>query len=141
METTVESGILETGSPTENPHVLWRQLVGLVLWVGIVGYFAYGVIGALQALALGGATFIDAWRSGIYKDPARRSFLNISPMSWGIAVPLLFIVAFPAYLINRNRLKTKQSGNGYFVATIVLGCALIALWILGVIAISTGAVA
>ena len=42
-----------------------------------------GLIGAALALTLGGVTFADAWVSGIYKDPTRKSFLNISPMGWG----------------------------------------------------------
>ena len=115
-----------------NPHVLWRQLTGLIFWVGTLSYAAGGALSAVLALALGGATFADAWISGIYKDPSRRSFLNISPMAWGIVMTLLFVVAFPAYLINRNKLRTKQAGNGFYVTTILLGGVMIVLLALNV---------
>ena len=69
-----------------NPHVLWRQLLGFVLWVGILSLPAGGPVGAVLCLTLGGLTFADAWKSGIYKRPDRRTLRNISPMAWGIAI-------------------------------------------------------
>jgi 4-hydroxybenzoate polyprenyltransferase len=56
----------------------------------------------------------------------------MSPMAWGIVMPLLFIAAFPLYLINRNRLRTRKNGNAFFVATIVIGAVLFALSMIGV---------
>ena len=110
------------------------------MWVGIFSYFSAGLVDAILSLALGGSTFADAWVSGIYKDPSRKSFLNISPMAWGIVMPLLFIVAYPVYLINRNKLRTKQAGNGYFVTTIVLGGVVIVLLVLNILGAGAGAV-
>ena len=112
-----------------NPHTLWRQVAGLVIWTGIFGFFAGGIVGALVTLLIGGTTFADAWRSGIYKDPDKKSFLNISPMSWGIAMGLLFIVAFPTYALNRKELATIQGGNGFFIATIIIGIVWVLLFI------------
>ena len=48
-----------------NPHVLWRQPLGFVLWVGILSLPAGGPVGAVLCLTLGGRTFADAWKSGI----------------------------------------------------------------------------
>jgi hypothetical protein len=108
-------------APATNPHVLWRQLLGFVLWVGILSLVAGGPVGAALCLTLGGLTFADAWQSGIYKRPDRKTFLNISPMAWGIVMALLFIVAYPAYVLNRNKLRTICRTNAYFWALTIVG--------------------
>jgi len=113
-----------------NPHVLWRQVLGLVLWVGLLSLPSGGPFGAALLLTLGGVTFADAWKSGIYKQPGKRSFLNISPMAWGIAMALLLIVAYPAYLLNRNKLRTKESTDVFYWATVLLGAIVIGLLVL-----------
>jgi hypothetical protein len=110
-----------------NPHVLWRQVLGFVLWVGLLPLLASRPIGAVLSLALGGAAFADAWKSGIYKRPGEKGFLNISPMGWGIAMALLFVVAYPAYLLNRERLRTISGTNVFYWITVVLGALLICL--------------
>ena len=102
-----------------NPHVLWRQLCGLVFWLSPL--FLAGPIAGLFGLALGGVTFTDAWVSGIYKRPGTRSLLNISPMSWGVLMLWLLILTFPLYVINRNRLRTRRRTNGFFIATVIMG--------------------
>jgi hypothetical protein len=119
--------------PAHNPHVLWRQLLGFVLWVGVLSFIAGGPVGAIACLVLGGVTFADAWRSGIYKRPGEKGFLNISPMAWGIAMPLLFIVTYPVYLLNRNKLRTIQATNAYYRATVVLGAIVIFLLVVDII--------
>ena len=43
-----------------NPHVLWRQLLGLVLWVGVLSFAAGGPFGAVFGLILAGLAFADA---------------------------------------------------------------------------------
>ena len=115
-----ESDSAESLALSPNPHVLWRQLAGLVLWVSVFGYLLYEVA-FFWPLALGGVTFTDAWLSGIYKNQSRKSIINISPMSWGIAMAILPLVAYPTYLIKRNKLRTQQAGYGFLIATIVLG--------------------
>ena len=105
----------------DNSHVLWKQLAGLIFWVGLFSFFAQGVIGLIAGLAFGGLTFADAWLAGIRKDKNRKSFLNISPMAWGIVVPLLFIVGFPAYAINRNKLKTLPGNSILFGVVLIVG--------------------
>ena len=126
MEQTTMDESTSLDAVTVNPHVLWRQVTGLVLWTSIVGFIAGGPLGAVISLALGGVTFVDAWKSGIYKKPDEKSFLNISPMAWGLVMALVLIVAYPAYLITRNKLRTKEAGNGFFIALIVIGAASIA---------------
>lgn len=135
MEAANDVKTLERADAAPNPHVLWRQLLGLVLWVGVLSYLASGFVGAGLALALGGVTFADAWVSGIYKDPTRTSFLNISPMAWGIVMALLFVVAYPAYLSSRNRLRTRRAGNGFFIATIAIGAVVIVLFVINILAV------
>ena len=117
--------------PVENPHNFWPQILGLVLPVGAITYLLAGPIFAAFMLALGLVTFADAWTSGIYKDPSKKTFVNISPMGWGIVITMLFVVGYPVYLLNRNKLRTREAGNGYFIATIVLGVVVIALTVLG----------
>jgi hypothetical protein len=131
---------IATPTPSDsssNPHVLWRQLLGFVLWTGLLALPAGGAIGAVVCLTLGGVTFADAWSSGIYKHPGRKSFLNISPMAWGIAMALLFIVAYPAYLLNRNKLRTIRGTNAYFYAVIVIGGLVLALLLLRILGLVT----
>ena len=141
MEPTTDTKEAHTLAASTNPHVLWRQVAGFVIWTGLLSYLGGGVVGAALSLMLGGVTFADAWRSGIYKDPEKKSFLNISPMAWGIVMALFFIVAYPVYLLNRNKLRTIQAGNGFFIATIVLGAVVIVFTIVSILAMSGGAVA
>jgi hypothetical protein len=42
------------------------------------------------------------------------------------------------YLINRNKLRTKNSGNGFFVATIVIGAILFLLSMVGAFMVRKG---
>jgi hypothetical protein len=84
-------------------------------------------------LALGGATFADAWTSGIYKRPGEQGFLNISPMAWGIAMALLFIVTYPVYLLNRTKLRTINGTNVFYWITVVLGGLVIYLLALNIV--------
>ena len=129
MDTDQAATSTSSAAPA-NPQVLWRQLLGFVLWVGILSFVAGGPIGAALCLTLGGLTFADAWKSGIYKRPDRKAFLNISPMAWGIVMALLFIVAYPAYVLNRNKLRTIRGTNAYFWALTIVGAAMLALLII-----------
>ena len=104
-----------------NPHQLSRQLFGLVFWIVLLTLGAQDPIATGIALILGGLTFADAWVSGIYKTTNKRAFLNISPMAWGIAMIGLHIAAYPAYILNRNKLRTINGTNGFYVAVLILG--------------------
>ena len=129
-----DSSLPAPAAPSANPHLLWRQLLGLVLWVGLFSLPAGGPIGAIVCLTLGGVTFADAWTSGIYKHPDKKSFLNISPMSWGVAMALLFVVAYPAYLLNRNKLRTMPGRNDLYWAVVLVGGVVIVLFIMNIFA-------
>ena len=102
-----------------NPHTLWKQILGLSI-VTIICIISFRFGGILLALA-GVFTFIDAWKAGIYKNKGVKSFLNISPMGWGIAMEAFIIVSYPLYLINRNKLKTKDGENVFWILTIIFG--------------------
>jgi hypothetical protein len=126
-----EPDVPESGAEPRagNPHILWRQLAGFIFWTTLFALLAAGPLGVVLCLLIGGATFADAWVSGIYKQPDRKSFLNISPMAWGIVMSVLFIVGYPAYLLNRNKLRTIKGTNGFYWATVVMG-ALVLLGLL-----------
>lgn len=133
----METAIRTTAEPTAagapiNPHVLRRQVLGLVFWAGIVPLFCGGPFQSVLCLLLGGLTFADAWVSGIYKRPDRRSLSNNSPMVWGVAMALLFVVGYPVYLINRNKLRTVAGTNVFYWAVILVGGLVLASWILTV---------
>ena len=85
-----------------------------------------------MCLVLGGATFADAWKAGIYKRPGSKGFINISPMAWGIAMAGLFPVAYPVYLLNRNKLRTVHDTNVYFWITAIFGALVILMLLAGI---------
>jgi hypothetical protein len=120
-------------APVENPHILWRQVLGFLFWVGPPLFVVGGPIGTGLLLALGGVTFADAWISGIYKRPRERVFVNMSPMAWGIAMALLFIPTYPIYLLNRNKLRTTGGTNDFYWATIGLGALVIVFLVLNLV--------
>jgi hypothetical protein len=116
-----------------NPHVLWRQLIGLVLWVGVIPFFCGGPVASILGLVLGGVTFADAWTSGIYKIPGKQTFSNISPMGWGIVMALLLVVGYPMYLVKRNELRTLAGLDRLYGAVVVLGGLVLFLCILATV--------
>ena len=123
---------------SENPHKLWRQIVGFVFWAGGISLILLlpnpdNLIRLTIGFSFGCLTFADAWVSGIFKDRSRKSFLNVSPMSWGIGMVLFAIVTFPVYMIMRNKLRTRNGGNGFFVALAVLGGIIMIFFLFGVI--------
>ena len=123
---------------SENPYKLWRQIVGFVFWVGGISFIRLipnpdSWPGFMFMLPIGCLTFADAWVSGIYKDRSRKSFLNVSPMSWGIGMALFAIVFFPVYMIMRNKLRTRNGGNGFFIALAVLGGIFVIFFLIVVI--------
>jgi hypothetical protein len=124
MDTPAISPTAVTPVPTPNPHVLSRQLVGLLLWVGLPSLLL-GFTSFAWCLTLALLTFADAWKCGIYKRTDKRGFLNVSPMAWGIAMAFLFIVTFPTYLLHRSELRTIQGDNRFYWALVVVGAALL----------------
>jgi len=102
------------------------QVVLFVFIVGGLAFFTGGPIGAALVLALGGATFADAWQAGIRRRPWQSGFLNISPVAWAVVMSWLFIVAYPAYLINRKRLQTKEGNRTLYWLVVVLGMFMLA---------------
>ena len=99
----------------ENPHQLWKQLIGLSIASIILA--AFNFLGVLTGIF----TFIDAWKAGIYKKKKSKSFINISPMGWGIVMQGIFIVGYPLYLASRNNLKTREGEKAWYILTIVFG--------------------
>ena len=134
----MDSQQTEARAPGDQPHVLWKQLLGLVFWISLFTFFAAGPIGVAVGLIFGGLTFADAWSAGIYKGWDRKSFLNISPMGWGVAVALLLIVAYPAYVLNRNRLKTEPGNDVLFGSVVVIGGVPLLLSLYSIYQVTTG---
>ena len=100
---------------SQNPHILWKQLIGLS--IASIMLAAFNFLGVITGIF----TFIDAWKAGIYKKKKSKSFVNISPMGWGIVMQGLFIVGYPLYLACRNNLKTREGEKAWFILTIVFG--------------------
>jgi hypothetical protein len=99
----------------KNPHKLWKQLIGLSIASIIFATFSF--LGVITGIF----TFIDAWKAGIYKNKNSKSFINISPMGWGIVMQGVFIVAYPLYLASRNKLKTLEGEKVWYALTIIFG--------------------
>ena len=104
--------------------VFWKQAIGLA-GLGVLTVLVHG--GPVLFL-LAAATFIDTWQSGIYKRRNNKSLLNMSPIGWSFVVAGLFIIGYPMYLINRNKLKTRENENIFYYAVIILGVILIFTW-------------
>ena len=119
----------------ENPHSLGKQVLGLAIG-SVIFFFSGGILGVLTMVF----TFCDAWVSGIYKRSDVKSVLNISPMGWGIVMGGLMLVAYPVYLLNRNRLKTKGQNNIFWILTIIFGGLTLALGIIQIAAKLRGSV-
>ena len=100
---------------SQNPHILWKQLIGLS--IASIMLAAFNFLGVITGIF----TFVDAWKAGIYKKKESKSFVNISPMGWGIVMQGLFIVGYPLYLACRNNLKTREGEKAWFILTIVFG--------------------
>jgi hypothetical protein len=86
-------------------------------------------------VTVGVLVFADAWMAGIRRRPNESGFLNISPLAWSIAINLLFVVSFPLYLLNRNRLRTRKGSTAIWGLIIVFGgllMLLVLLWILSI---------
>ena len=99
----------------QNPHTLWKQLIGLS--IASIIFATFNFFGVITGIF----TFIDAWKAGIYKNKKSKSFVNISPMGWGIAMQGIFIVGYPLYLASRNSLKTREGEKAWFILTIIFG--------------------
>jgi hypothetical protein len=108
--------------------------------VGLLSVLVHRPSAVIFASLLGSFTFVDAWKSGIYKRADRKTFVNLSPMGWGVAMAGLFVVAFPAYLFNRNKLRTIHGTNAYYWAAVAVGAvgviAIVAALVVGAINIS-----
>jgi hypothetical protein len=108
--------------------VFWKQLTGFIIFSLLPCFLGY-----LFSVLTGLCAFIDAWKSGIYKRKDIKSIVNISPMGWGIVTGVLFPLGYPFYLMYRNKLKTKEGGNLFYVLTIILGGILLSFMILNTI--------
>lgn len=117
----------------DNPHNLSKQLIAFVIFSVLFAFFTSPVI-----LVAGIFTFIDAWTAGIYKDKNKKSFLNLSPAAWAIAMEGLLIVTLPLYIINRNKLKTKDGNIAWFVLTIIAGCVPLIAFLINVFLVMNG---
>jgi hypothetical protein len=132
-------------------HVLWRQVTGLVVWVGLWVAFLIVprgddrlvipviVTGALAAI-LGVVVFIDAWFAGIRKVEESKSQLNMSPMAWGFTVAFCFPIFCPVYLFNRRKLRTRESNPVFLIVAAGLWAAAVVAWLVYIILRVSGTV-
>jgi hypothetical protein len=128
------------GVPAEqlsNPHSLPKQLTGVIVCSLVVVIAVASITGLISAL-VGIFTFLDAWNSGIYKDPDKKSLTNISPMGWGISMMLIWFIAYPIYLFKRKKLKTKDGPKVYWVFVHIFSAPFLVLTGLQIFAAFTG---
>ena len=108
-----DSATSETTAPTSfSPP---RQITGIMI-ASLIVLLLFRLAGVLVVLA-GVFAFLDAWQAGIRKRKDSQSFVNISPMGWGIAFMGLLIVSYPLYFFSRNRLKTTSGNTAFWVLT------------------------
>jgi hypothetical protein len=146
VEVTNGAGPPQAATSVASPHVLWRQLTGLVIWDALwAGSFIisdasegarlmFGAVG----VALSAAVFVDAWRAGVRRLEGSKSFLNMSPMSWGIIASLFFPLTCPVYLISSRKLRTRDSSRVFFVIAAGLWATAVVVWLVYVILKVTG---
>lgn len=99
----------------KNPHSVHDQVLGMA--IASVIAFLLAPDGAVWQILAGIFLFADAWEIGIYKKTDSKTFLNLSPMGWGIAMIGLQIITYPAYLLIRKKLRTKDGPVVYWVFT------------------------
>lgn len=116
-----------------NPHKLPLQVLGV-----LVSSVLIALIGGLLVVPAGILAFADAWKAGLFKQEGSQSFLNMSPMSWGIAMEWLFIVAYPLYMIFRHRLRTKTGSTVLFILTAAYGAIPLLALLLRILMATTG---
>jgi len=97
--------------------MLWKQIVGFITFSILIFILGRNILLILTGIFC----FADAWQCGIYKKKDKTNLLNISPMSWGIAMQALLLITYPLYLIKRNELKTRDGKQYLFVLTIIFG--------------------
>jgi hypothetical protein len=123
-----------TGSlPTagSNPHRMGKQATGVAVAAAVV--FLIVKLGGLAVILAGVFTFLDAWHAGIYKQPDSKSFVNLSPMGWSIAMMGVLIITYPFYVANRGKLKTRDCTPVFWVLTNLFGVISLALIVLAFI--------
>ncbi|MDP2645416.1 MAG: hypothetical protein Q8P24_10785 [Desulfobacterales bacterium] len=126
-ENSVQQSHLTPKTGVINPHSLGKQVTGVVI-TSLVVLALFRLGGVLIVLA-GIFTFLDTWYSGIFKNMDNKSFANLSPMGWSIAMMGLLIVTYPVYLAKRNKLKSKDGPAVYWI--LLNFFAVIALLLLG----------
>jgi predicted Zn finger-like uncharacterized protein len=120
----------------KNPHSLGGQVTGIVI-ASIIILVLFRLPGLLVIL-VGIFAFLDAWHSGIYRNPDVKHVLNLSPMGWGIAILLLCVLSYPLYALNRNKQKTKDGPRVYWVLTNIFGIIVLAFFLLYIVVLWSG---
>ena len=148
MEATDSASSSQPAAPVASSHVLRRQVAGLVIWLGVLaGPFVARNFGDWPAISVvaysiffGVIVFVDAWRAGVHKVSGSRSLLNMSPMSWGILVALVFPFTGPVYLFNRGKLRSRECSPIFFIIAGGLWGAAVVAWLVLLVLRLTGTV-
>jgi hypothetical protein len=116
-------------APLASTRFPWKQTLAVVV-AALLVLLLFRVAGVPIVLA-GVFTFLDARHSGIRKKAGSKSFVNLTPGAWGVAVMGLTIVAYPCYLISRGKLKTKEGPGAYWVLANIFALIALAWAVLG----------
>lgn len=110
-----------------NPHILWKQILGFIVATVILTTLG------LPWAGFGIFIFVDAWKAGIYKKKDSKSFLNLSPMGWAIAMHGAPFITFPLYILNRNKLQTLEGDDRWYRVAIFSGVVTVVIAVTSII--------
>lgn len=81
--------------------------VGVLIALSLISQFIGGGLILLTVIATGIWVFFDAERIGVRKTDEKAFTINMGPIGWALCSWLLWVIAFPIYLIKRPEFQQK----------------------------------
>lgn len=104
------------GLVSQNLLILVSAAVIAVLALLFKGMAAIGIASALIVSASAVWVYLDATKHGIGAISGKSGLFNLSAGAWGVATLLLWIIAFPAYLIKRGAMVGEAKSYPVWVS-------------------------
>ncbi|MDH5228871.1 MAG: hypothetical protein OEZ58_09760 [Gammaproteobacteria bacterium] len=105
---TGEDKPVEIGLQSQDAQIMIMGIASIVM-------FFLSPSGSLIQIVAAIFLFVDAMIIGVKKVRIKKRITSLSPLGWGVFMLLLQIVAFPFYVSERNRIRTKESTDLFFV--------------------------
>lgn len=132
-----DGGAAQPASAPAAPKVGLQQIaVVVLLGVGFLGMTRHWSAAVVMLTAI--VVMFDASFAGMRKDPDRKGILNMDPLGWGLATVILFIVAWPLYIVARAKEVEKRGNPILFAVVCVFGAVVMLSSVLGVVALLRG---